>query len=105
MISAMNIGRLLSDTARLDPDGIGLVHGEQSWTWAELDARANAFRDALHTLGVKKGERVLVQSRNSRELVESLWGIFKAGCVWVPANFRLTPPEIAYLAEIGRAHV
>ncbi len=99
MISAMNLGRLLSDTARLDPDEIGLIHGEQSWTWAELDTRANAFRDALHTLDVKKGDRVLVQSRNSRELIESLWGIFKAGCVWVPANFRLTPPEIAYLAE------
>ena len=34
MISAMNLGRLLSDTARLDPDEIGLIHGEQSWTWA-----------------------------------------------------------------------
>jgi fatty-acyl-CoA synthase len=99
MISAMNLGRLLSDTARLYPDLIGLVHGEQETTWAELDANASAFRDALMKMGVQKGDRVMVQSRNNRAMFESLWGIFKAGAVWVPSNFRQTPPEIAYVAK------
>ncbi|MBT3790171.1 MAG: AMP-binding protein [Alphaproteobacteria bacterium] len=99
MISAMNLGRLLSDTARLYPDLIGLVHGDEEWTWAQLDANASAFRDALMKMGVNKGDRVMVQSRNNRAMFESLWGIFKAGAVWVPSNFRQTPPEIAYVAS------
>ncbi|MBT3702713.1 MAG: AMP-binding protein, partial [Alphaproteobacteria bacterium] len=99
MISAMNLGRLLSDTARLYPDLIGLVHGDQETTWAELDANASAFRDTLMKMGVNKGDRVMVQSRNNRAMFESLWGIFKAGAVWVPSNFRQTPPEIAYVAK------
>ena len=99
MISAMNVGRFLSDTARLYPDRIGLVHGEDAWTWAELDANANAFRAALQDMGVKAGDRVMVQSRNNRAMFESLWGIFKAGCIWVPSNFLQTPPEIAYVAQ------
>lgn len=98
MISAMNLGRFLSDTARLYPERIGLVHGDQSSTWAELDAGANAFRAALQDLGVRPGDRVMVQSRNNKAMFESLWGIFKAGAVWVPSNFRQTPPEIAYVA-------
>jgi fatty-acyl-CoA synthase len=99
MISAMNLGRFLADTARVMPDRIGLVHGDESWTWAELNANSNAFRDALKALGVKKGDRVVVQSRNNRAMFESLWGIFKVGAVWVPSNFRQTPSEIAYVAE------
>jgi len=99
MISAMNMGRLLSDTARLYPDRIGLVQGDGEWTWAELNKNANAFRDALQEMGIKKGDRVVVQSRNNRAMFESLWGIFKAGAVWVPSNFRQTPPEIAYVME------
>jgi len=99
MISSMNIGRFLSDTARLYPQRVGLVHGDQSWTWAELDANANAFRAALQDMGVKYGDRVLVQTRNNRAMFESLWGIFKAGAVWVPSNFRQTPSEIAYVAQ------
>jgi len=99
MITAMNVGRFLSDTARLYPERIGLVHGDQSWTWAELDANANAFRAGLEDMGIKPGDRVMVQSRNNRAMFESLWGIFKAGAIWVPSNFRQTPPEIAYVAE------
>ena len=30
-------------------------------------------------------------------MFESGWVAFRLGCVWVPTNFRLTPPEVAYL--------
>jgi acyl-CoA synthetase (AMP-forming)/AMP-acid ligase II len=58
---------------------------------------------ALRALGLKKGDRLLVHSRNHRAMFESCWVAFRLGCVWVPTNFRLAPPEVAYLASSSGA--
>ena len=99
MQSVMNLGRLLSDTARLYPTREALVQGNQSWTWRELDDRVNAVAQALRELGLNKGDRLLLLSANCPQMFEVMWATFKAGLVLVPCNFRLTPPEIAYIAE------
>ena len=103
MAIVMNLGRLLSDTARLYGDRPGLYHGDGVWTWRQLDDRANAMVAALRELGVGQGDRILVMSRNCVQMLDSMWSAFKLGAVWVPANYRLTPPEIAWLGESSGA--
>ena len=46
-----NLSCLLRQTARLFPDRRGLIQGEQSWTWAQIDARVDALVAALRALG------------------------------------------------------
>jgi acyl-CoA synthetase (AMP-forming)/AMP-acid ligase II len=99
----MNLGRLLTQTARLFPDRPALIQGERQWSWAEIDRRVDAMVGALRELGLQKGDRILVQSRNNLQLFESCWVAFRLGCVWVPTNFRLTPPEVAYLGASSGA--
>ncbi|MFT3666329.1 acyl-CoA synthetase [Piscinibacter sp.] len=99
----MNLAQLLRQTARLFPERTGLIHGDRRWRWREIDARVDAMVAALRGLGLKHGDRILVQSRNNLALFESCWVAFRLGCVWVPTNFRLTPPEVAYLAESSGA--
>ncbi|HIC81960.1 MAG TPA: acyl-CoA synthetase, partial [Kiloniellaceae bacterium] len=101
----MNLGGLLSQAARRDPDGPALVWGDRSWTWAETNARVNALVAALRRRGLGKGDPILVQARNSHQMFESLWAAFKLGGIWVPTNFRLTPPEVAYIATSSGARV
>jgi acyl-CoA synthetase (AMP-forming)/AMP-acid ligase II len=101
--TAANLGRLLTQTARRIPDAPALVWRDRTWTFAELDARVDRLAEALRNLGVAKGDRVLVHSRNSNRMFESMWACFKAGAVWVPTNFRLTPGEVAYLGASSRA--
>ena len=103
MGDVMNLGRLLSDTARRLPAHPGLIWRGKSWSWAEIDARVNALAAALKSLGIGKGDRILVQSRNNNQMFESCWAAFKLGAVWVPTNYRLTPPEIAYLGQFSGA--
>lgn len=98
-----NLSCLLRQTARLFPDRPGLIQGEQSWTWAQIDARVDALVAALRALGLKKGDRILQQSRNNLAMFESAWAAFRMGCVWVPTNFRLTPGEVAYLGASSGA--
>jgi len=99
MANVMNLGHLLTNTARLHGERYGLRHGERAWTWRQLDDRANAMAAALRGLGVGKGDRILVLSRNCVQMLDSMWAAFKVGAVWVPTNYRLTPDEVAWLGE------
>ena len=101
----MNLARLLTHTARLHPQHVGLIHGELQWTWSQIDRRVDAMARALRELGVRRGDRILLQSRNNLQMFESCWVAFRLGCVWVPTNFRLTPPEVAYLGASSGAAV
>lgn len=100
-----NLARLLSHTARLFPERTALIQGEQRWTWREIDQRVDALVAALTALGVQRGDRLLLQSRNNLAMFESGWAAFRMGCVWVPTNFRLAPAEVAYLGASSGAVV
>jgi fatty-acyl-CoA synthase len=99
----MNLAHFLRQAAKRYPREIGLVWGEQSWTWAELDRRVDAMALALAARGIGKGDRVLVQSKNCNQMFESMFACFRLGAVWVPTNFRLTADEVAYLAKASGA--
>ncbi|KZY47988.1 acyl-CoA synthetase, partial [Roseovarius sp. HI0049] len=72
--------------------------------WAELEARATGFAAALRDrYGMQKGDRLLVQSANCNQMFEAAFACWKLGCVWVPANFRQTPDEVAWLAASSGA--
>ena len=99
----MNLAHFLRQSARRYPNEIAFVWGDRSWTWRELDGRVDAMAAALAARGVTKGDRVLVQAKNSNQMFESMFACFRIGAVWVPTNFRQTPEEVAYLAEASGA--
>ena len=100
----MNLAHFLTEQARRRPDAPGFVWGARVWSWAEIEARAAAFAEALRTdYGLGKGDRLLVQSANCNQLFESMFACWRIGVVWVPANFRQTPAEVAGLAESAGA--
>lgn len=100
---SMNLAQLLTQTARMFPDRSAVIQGDRYWTWAEIERRVSALAASLRHLGLRKGDRILVQSRNTLQMFESCWVAFRLGCVWVPTNFRLTPPEVAYLGASSGA--
>jgi acyl-CoA synthetase (AMP-forming)/AMP-acid ligase II len=100
-----NLAQLLRQTARQFPDRIGLIQGEQRWTWAEIDGRVDALVAAFRALGLRHGDRILQQSRNNLAMFEAAWAAWRMGCVWVPTNFRLTAAEVAYLGESSGARL
>jgi fatty-acyl-CoA synthase len=54
---------------------------------------------------VQHGDRILLHARNSNAVLETMFASWMLGTVWVPTNFRLTPPEVAYLARSSGAAV
>ena len=92
-------------SARRFPDRPAIIWRERTWTWAEFAARVQAAAGALAARGVRHGDRVLLHARNANAVLETMFATWMLGAVWVPTNFRLTPPEVAYLATSSGAAV
>ncbi len=95
----------LARHALMQPDATALRYLGRTTTWAELAQRVNALAGALSRRGVRFGDRVLILMLNRTEFVESFLAINKLGAIAVPVNFRMTPPEIAFLVSDCEAHV
>ncbi len=99
-----NLAHFLTRSARRLADRPALVWRDRTWSWREFDERVSAMAAALRDhFGVKKGDRILIQSPNCNQMFESMFACFRIGAVWVPANYRQTPSEVAYLGEASGA--
>ena len=103
MIPTSNLAHLLLQTARRFPDRPGLIRHGIETSWATLADRIARAAAGLADHGIRHGDRILVHSRNSPAMFETMWAAWMLGAVWVPTNFRLTPAEVAYLAESSGA--
>ena len=99
----MNLAYLLTQNARRHGDRTGLVWGERSFTWRQIEAKVSALAAALAARGIAKGDRLLVHSKNCDEMFWSMFAAFRLGAVWVPTNFRLMPDEVIWLATASGA--
>jgi acyl-CoA synthetase (AMP-forming)/AMP-acid ligase II len=99
---SMNIGSLLTEAAGAAAERVAIIHGDLRRSYREMDARADRLAAALESAGIGKGDRVAILQHNCPELLETLFGIFKAGAVAVPINARSHPKEYNYIiADCG----
>src|SRR5579862_1019930 len=99
----MNLAALLFDVARRLPERPAVSDDLGTRTYRELGERIARLAGGLRALGLVPGDRVLLSLENCGEFVELLFGCWAAGLCAVPANARLHPREVAYLAENSRA--
>ncbi|MBF6237830.1 long-chain-fatty-acid--CoA ligase [Nocardia otitidiscaviarum] len=83
--------------AAMRPDRVAFRFQGVDTTWRQLHERSEKFADALARRGVGFGDRVLILALNYTEYIEAVMGINALGAIAVPVNFRLTPPEVAYI--------
>jgi len=100
-------GAMLRDRARQHPDRIALIDGVRRWTYAELDARADAIAAGFIATGLRPGDRVVVQLPNCAEFYAVIFGLFRVGILPVYSLFahRLMEVEHAARSAQARAYV
>jgi acyl-CoA synthetase (AMP-forming)/AMP-acid ligase II len=76
---------------------VALHHSGGALTYADLDERARRLAGYLASRGVGRGERVAILLPNLPEVALAYFGAIAAGAVAVPVNYRLSPPEVAYV--------
>ncbi|MFP2903383.1 AMP-binding protein, partial [Corallococcus sp. 4LFB] len=85
--------------AQRTPHAVALVLGEDSLTYAQLEARANQLAHHLGSLGIAPGARVGLAVERSFEMVTALLAILKVGAAFVPVDRNAPVERIAALLE------
>ena len=98
-IGRVAIGDLLKRAAARFPDRIAVTDGKRGVTFSELERDANRFANYLVARGLKPGAKISTICNNSVELVKALFGIHRAGLVWVPINTMLGPADMDYILD------
>jgi long-chain acyl-CoA synthetase len=93
----MLVNEFLEQTAARTPDKEALIFQQQRLTYLELDNFANALGNALLELGLQKFERVAIYLDNSVEAVVSIFGILKAGGIFVLINPQTKARKLEYI--------
>ena len=101
----MTLAELLERAALRRPDADAVVDGDRRLTYAELATRALALGAGFRSLGVGRGDRVLIVLRNRLEHVLAYWALQAIGGVPTPANFRLAAGELRYVLDDCGARV
>jgi long-chain acyl-CoA synthetase len=95
----MLIQSFLDNSAKRLPDKVALVCGGKRFTYRQLADRADHLAQKLHELGVGRGDRVVIYLNNSPEAVAAIFGILKAGAVFVTINRTTKPEKLAAIVK------
>ncbi|WP_327178947.1 amino acid adenylation domain-containing protein [Streptomyces sp. NBC_01335] len=85
-LPATNLIGPIEAQARRTPAATALVYGEESLTYAELNARANRLARHLRTLGAGPDRVVALSVPRSVELIVTLLAILKTGAAYLPLD-------------------
>jgi len=93
----LTLGDMLEDNAARFGDRPAYVYAGQTLSHGQLLANAKRLASALARRGVRRQDRVAILSMNSLEYGEVLAASEWSGIIVATVNFRLAPPEMAYI--------
>ena len=94
---------ILGDAAATWPDRPAVIDGDVTFTFAELDRRADRIASALADRGITAGDRVLLQLPNTSQFAVALFGLLRAGVVPVMCLPGHRYAELSHFAEVSGA--
>src|SRR5919112_3629482 len=98
-----NLVDLLRLHAAKSPEGVFARFNGDPITFAMLDSRSSAVAAWLRSRGLKAGEHVAVMMRNSVETLAVVFGLAKAGLVWVPLNAQQRGQGLQYIINHSKS--
>jgi len=102
----MYLTQALRRSVQIAGNQIATVNGDRNQTYTELLDRVQRLAGAIrNTLELEDGARGAILALNSDRYYEFSYAMPWAGCVFVPVNTRLAPPEIAYWLDDSGSEV
>lgn len=93
----LGLGSMFGRRAHLTPDLPALTFEGETWSYAEMLDRVDRFATVLADGGVGRGDRVAYLGLNHLSFFVTMFATARLGATFVPLNFRLTGPELAFI--------
>lgn len=89
----------IESAGRTRPERVFARFGAQTIDLGSLAAQSQEIARTLLASGLRRGDRVAVMMANRPLVVALIFGIARAGLIWVPVNTRQQGPSLAYILE------
>ena len=99
------LASLAQSRAAAGADDVAWVFAGRETTYGRFDRLTNQVAHGLAGLGIGPGKHFAQLAKNDDTFFELLFAASKGGSVMVPVNWRLAPPEIAYIINDSGAEV
>ncbi|TMW71576.1 class I adenylate-forming enzyme family protein [Alteribacter natronophilus] len=103
VVNRVAVGDILRRSAARFGGKTALTDGGQNISYFQLDRMANQFGNYLLKSGYQKGDAIATICGNSSDFVVAMFGIAKAGLVWVPVNPGVSLREKNYILKETQA--
>ena len=97
------LGDLLRFAAEKFSNNTAVIYGQHQLTYRQLDQKADQLANGLLALGLKMGDRVVVQLPNIAEFLEVIFALFRIGVVPVFALPSHRQLEIEFFCQFSNA--
>lgn len=98
-MSVNSIRNLLEIAAQTEPEKIGLMHGSEVYSYAELITKVDQIAHYLTTLELKKGSRIGIYSNKRCEQVIAILAVLSTEYVFVPITRLLKPEQVKHIID------
>uniref|UniRef100_UPI00403E5477 amino acid adenylation domain-containing protein n=1 Tax=Paenibacillus sp. FSL K6-1330 TaxID=2975292 RepID=UPI00403E5477 len=95
------VHELFEEQVLLSPESTAVTDEHISYTYRELNEQANRIARSLQAKGMESGQIVGLMANRSTELVAGIFGILKAGGVYLPIDSAHPAERIAYMLSDG----
>lgn len=87
----------------LVPGRTALIACDASYTYAQLDRQVNRLANALIQLGAAPGERIAILLPRTSRLIIAMYGVLKAGAVFIPCDPDYPEDRVRYILSDSNA--
>ncbi|MFI5395472.1 MAG: class I adenylate-forming enzyme family protein [Candidatus Binatia bacterium] len=101
----MNTSNFVSIPAAMFEDQEILVFEDHRLTYGQLWQAIQRLANALHAIGIRRGDCVAVLQTNSHHYVEAYYAAAALGAVFLPLNYRAKLPELEYMVTTAQVKV
>ncbi|MEP1125217.1 MAG: AMP-binding protein, partial [Ilumatobacter sp.] len=104
MTPDVSLGNWMFQRAKRSPKRRAITFEGTTITYGEFQDRVDRTATVLRDGGVRTGDRVGYLGVNHPAFLETMFATARLGAIFVPLNFRLTGPELAFIIEDAGCH-
>lgn len=94
-----NLIQLFERQVKLHPNNIAVQKEEKSITYFELDKKSNYIANEIIRRKINPNTIIGVYMNKTIELLIAIWGILKAGCIYMPMYVKYPTDRLNYMVD------